>query len=105
LGKFKCESLNHPDGVVEVIAARKAYINVTEQKTKCKGIPTKAFEDYKLPDVIKAIETGQPMLIAYKAPTKIKTAVKLQGVSANKFLEHTRTINRDQSTYQKGLLR
>jgi hypothetical protein len=103
LGKFKCETLKWPDGITEVIAGRKAYVNVTAAApvVKNKGVPTPAIDARAY---AVAIENGHPYRAEYQAPSKIRTAVKSE-VNANKFVDKFRTVKREQSSYQKGILR
>ncbi|MDR3562366.1 MAG: DNA polymerase [Negativicutes bacterium] len=97
LGKFKLER----SATSMAYGGRKIYIDLKEEKHKAKGVPQKSVSAMKL---YAAIEKGEPYAVEYDAPTGIKTALRKSIDNPNKFLHYTRTLNRDISTVDLGLV-
>lgn len=100
LGFFKLES--QAGGHEMAYGGRKLYIDLTEQKTRAKGIPKKAHDI----DAMHAAFEGRSELVNfYNAPSSIKTAIRKGLKSPNEFRAFTRRIKGEPSSLEKGLLR
>lgn len=100
LGMFKLES--RPGGHEMAYGGRKLYVDLTEQKTRAKGIPKRS-HDINL--MHAAFESRAELKMDYNSPASIKTAVRKKMRHPNEFLAYSRRIKAEPSSKEKGLLR
>lgn len=100
LGKFKLES--RPGGHTMAYGGRKLYIDLTEEKSRAKGIPKKAHD---IAAMHLAFEGRSELTNFYTAPSSIKTAIRKGLKSPNEFRAYSRRIKGEPSSYEKGLLK
>lgn len=100
LGMFKLES--RPGGHEMAYGGRKLYVDLTEQKSRAKGIPKRS-HDINLMHL--AFESRAELKMDYNSPASIKTAVRKKMRHPNEFLAYSRRIKAEPSSKEKGLLR
>ena len=99
LGRFKCET---PEGGVTMLyGGRKIYVNMTDNKAKCKGVPSRSVNPVEL---AHAIENNAPIKADYRSPSGIKIAIKRGHDNPNEFRAYSRTVTPAVSTATQGLL-